>query len=344
MSHEDVQNYYGKVLKKTSDLKTNACCTSEKPPIEVMEAMNHIHPEVENHYYGCGLVIPSDLKGLKVIDLGSGAGRDCYILSYLVGEEGYVIGVDMTQEQLDIANQYIEHHTDEFGYKKPNVEFRKGFIEDLKGVGIEDSSIDLIVSNCVINLCPNKEKVLSECFRVLKEGGELYFSDVYSERRVPEELKKDKVLYGECISGALYWNDFINMAKKLGFKTPLLVKYRKITINNPEIEKKVGDYKFYSATYRLVKCNGLEEDGENFGDQVTFKGEKTFSLDLEHNFDAGKKVSVCRNLFRILKASRFNKHFDFVEGKEHLGIFEGCGGKTFPYKDCKEYGGCCGKK
>lgn len=180
MSHEQVKEYYGKTLKGTASLKTNACCTAERPPEEICSALKYIHEDVQNHYYGCGLVIPSDLEGLTAVDLGSGAGRDCYILSKLVGEKGHVIGVDMTDEQLAIANKYIDYHTKTFGYSSPNIEFRKGYIEDLKNVGIADESVDLIVSNCVINLCPKKEDILKECFRVLKEDGEMYFSDVYS--------------------------------------------------------------------------------------------------------------------------------------------------------------------
>ncbi len=346
MSHEQVKEYYGKVLSKTSDLKTNACCTSERPPEEIIEALKDIHEDVQNHYYGCGLVIPTDLENLTAIDLGSGAGRDCYILSKLVGEKGHVIGIDMTEEQLNIANKYVDYHTKKYGYQKPNIEFRKGFIEDLKNVEIEDNSVDLIVSNCVINLCPKKEDVLKECFRVLKEGGEMYFSDVYSERRVPEELKKDKVLYGECISGALYWNDFINLAKKVGFKLPLLVKSRRITIQNEEIEKKVEGYSFYSATYRLFKCSNLEEDSENFNDELTFKGKEKLIFDKNHSFVPGQKYKVCRNFFSIIKCSRFAKYFDFKEGKEHLGIMGGLSNPKFPFKESSS-GSCCsggGKK
>ena len=104
---------------------------------------------------------------------------------------------------------------------------------------ISDNSIDLIVSNCVVNLCPNKKDVFSEAFRVLKPGGEMYFSDVYSDRRIPEKLLHDPVLHGECLSGALYWNDFLSLVKSVGFKSPRLVKDSIITIQNEDIEKKL---------------------------------------------------------------------------------------------------------
>ena len=191
---EEVKDYYGKVLQSSGDLKTNACCTDTDMPGHLKQAMSKIHTEVASRYYGCGLVRPQQLEGMRILDLGSGSGRDCYILSHLVGEQGFVVGVDMTDEQLAVANKYIDYHTEAFGYAKPNVEFKKGYIEKLDELELEDNSFDIIVSNCVINLSPDKESVLKEAYRVLKHGGEHYFSDVNSERRVPQELVHDQVL------------------------------------------------------------------------------------------------------------------------------------------------------
>lgn len=153
------------------------------------------------------------LDGLRILDLGSGTGRDCFILSKLVGERGYVVGVDMTEEQLAKANAKVEYHTKAYGYAKPNIEFKKGYIEKLGELGLEENSFDLIVSNCVINLSPDKHAVLAGAHRLLKPGGELYFSDVYCDRRVPKHLMENPVLWGECITGALYWNDFLSIAR-----------------------------------------------------------------------------------------------------------------------------------
>ena len=261
--HQEVQDYYGKELASTEDLKTNACCTLTAPPKYIMDALREVHDEVQAKYYGCGLTIPFDIEGLRILDLGSGSGRDCYIASKLVGPNGYVVGVDMTNEQLDVANRHVDYHTEKFGYDKPNIEFVKGNIEELDKLGLEKGSFDLIISNCVVNLAKDKQKVLDDAFDLLKPSGEMYFSDVYSDRRVPQELQNDPILWGECLSGALYWNDFLNFAKKAGFTDPRAVENKPISIENKELEEKVGDLKFFSVTYRLFKLEGLESDCED---------------------------------------------------------------------------------
>jgi SAM-dependent methyltransferase len=108
--NDAVKEYYGKVLQGSHDLKTNACCTDTEIPEHLKRAMNNIHDEVAAHYYDCGLVSPQLLAGMRILDLGSGSGRDCYLLAQLVGEEGSVLGVDMTEEQLEVATRHIEWH------------------------------------------------------------------------------------------------------------------------------------------------------------------------------------------------------------------------------------------
>ncbi len=176
-----VKNYYGGVLKSSADLKTNSCCCAE-PDGEMTDIVSQIHEEVVSKYYGCGSVIPPLLEGMKVLDLGSGSGRDAFILSKLVGESGSVVGIDMTDEQLEVANRHIDYHTEIFGYKKPNVSFKKGYIELLEDAAIAEGEFDIAVSNCVVNLSPDKNAVLEQVYRALKPGGEFYFSDVYADR------------------------------------------------------------------------------------------------------------------------------------------------------------------
>ena len=350
---DEVKDYYGKILQSSNDLKTDACCTTEEIPEHLKQAMVNIHSEVSSRYYGCGLVRPQQLQGMRILDLGCGSGRDCYILSQLVGESGFIVGVDMTDEQLAVANAYIDHHTEVFAYKKPNITFKKGYIERLDELDLEDNSFDIIVSNCVINLSPDKEAVLKEAYRVLKPGGELYFSDVYSDRRVPEELVKDPVLYGECLSGALYWNDFQNLAKKCGFLDPRLVEDRPLGIENQQIQALIGHINFYSATYRLFKLDGLEAACEDYGQSVVYKGTiehhpQIFALDLHHHIEKGRHFPVCGNTWRMLNETRFSEHFEFFgHMNNHFGIFPGCGSSIpFSQVNTKDNsssgaGGCC---
>lgn len=348
IKHQEVQDYYGKELESSEDLKTNACCTLVPPPKHIKDVLGQIHDEVHAKYYGCGLTIPYELKGMNILDLGSGSGRDCYIASKLVGQNGSVVGVDMTDEQLDVANKHIDYHTEAFGFKHSNVKFVKGNIEKLDELDLEEESFDIIISNCVINLANNKSKVLKDAFRLLKPGGEVYFSDVYSDRRIPKELQDDQVLWGECLSGAMYWNDFHKAARDAGFTDPRTMENKPITIDNEALQNKIGDINFFSVTYRLFKIEGLEQDCEDYGQAIRYKGTiegnvASFNLDDHHYFQKGKIESVCGNTYMMLKNTRFEKHFDFFgDFSTHYGIFEGCGGAMpFSVDENQESGACC---
>ncbi|XP_070570520.1 arsenite methyltransferase-like [Ptychodera flava] len=230
----NVKEYYGKTLTTTDDCTTSvACSRSSKPPKRIAELIGQIHDDVASKYYGCGLCIPNCVEGCNILDLGSGAGRDCFIVSKLVGPSGRVIGVDMTEEQISFANQYKDYHREKFGLKENNVDFVLGYMEKLSEAGIDNDSHDIIISNCVICLSTDKPAVLQEGFRALKTGGEIYFSDMYVDRPLPEKLKNstDKVLWGEGLSGALFWKELINIAEEVGFSTPRLVDASAMTIN-----------------------------------------------------------------------------------------------------------------
>ena len=207
-----------------------------------------------------------------MLDLGSGSGRDTYILAQLVGSAGDVVGVDMTDEQLATANGHLAWQQERFGYAPSNVRFLKGYIEKLDELDLAPESFDVIVSNCVINLSVDKQAVFRGAFRLLKPGGELYFSDVYCDRRLPDYVRADPVLYGECLGGALYWNDFLPIAKEAGFLDPRLVTSKPIGITNEAVKQKLGLAKFFSATYRVFKLDGLETACEDYGQAVVYKG------------------------------------------------------------------------
>lgn len=201
----------------------------------------------------------------------------------------------------------------------------------------------------MINLSTDKPKVLRDVKRLLKPGGEFYFSDVYADRRVPESLRNDPVLYGECLAGALYWNDFLNLAKQSGFADPRLVESRRLTIENPDIEARLGQQRFYSATYRLFNIEGLEPACEDYGQAVIYKGTvdqhpHAFMLDDHHVIETGKVFPVCGNTWLMLEKSRFAEHFTFIGNFDtHYGIFAGCG-LNVPFEDNTSDGNsvpCC---
>ena len=324
---DHVKEYYGQTLAGSQDLQTDACCTLEPPPAYICAVEQKIHPEVSSHYYGCGLVVPDALEGLEVLDLGSGSGKDAYLLAALVGERGRVVGIDMTDQQLAIAQRHLEYHRDAFGFAQSNVEFRHGYIEKLDALGFGDNSFDLVVSNCVINLSTDKRAVLQQVYRLLRHGGEMYFSDVYADRRIPEALANDPLLYGECLSGALYWRDFIDLARECGFTDARLVEDRPLTIDNDSILERVGDITFYSATYRLFKADALEPADEDYRQTATYLGSiehaaDGITFDKQHRFETGQPTAIGGNTARILQQSRFAGHFEIVgDDACHYGPF-----------------------
>ena len=266
--------------------------------------------------------------------MGSGSGRDCYISALLAGESGRVTGIDMTDEQLDVARRHVDTFTREIGYAQPNLNFIKGHIEYLDKAGIPDSSQDVVISNCVVNLSPDKPRVIQEVYRVLADGGEFYFSDVYCDRRLPESVRKHEVLWGECIAGALYLEDFRRISQAAGFVDPRVLSMAPIEVTDPELKKVVGEAKFYSITYRLFKLPGLLEDKcEDYGQVAVYRGtipghEWAYELDDHHRFVKGKPMLVCGNTAAMVGEQRMSwlaEHFEIMGDRStHYGLFD-CG-------------------
>jgi arsenite methyltransferase len=331
MGLENARDYYGKVLSGTQDLRTDACATAEAPTAAVRAALSHVHEEVRARYYGCGLVVPAALEGAHILDLGCGAGQDCYVLAQLAGPGGTVVGVDATPEQLAVARRHAEWHRARFGFERSTVSFLDGDISRLGDLELAEGSFDLIVSNCVINLVEEKAAVFAAAHRLLKPGGEIYFSDIYADRRVPAALRGDPVLHGECLAGALYWGDFLALATSAGFGDPRLVSDRPLGVNDRHIAQRVAPIKFHSATYRLFKIDGLERACEDYGQAVRYRGTAadapdSFLLDKHHQIETGRLFPVCGNTWRMLGESRLAPHFEFFgDFERHYGAFKGCG-------------------
>lgn len=212
-----VKNRYSKIAKSGA-----SCCPSSASLIEQAKQVGYSEedikniPEDSNMGLGCGN--PVALAGLKegeiVLDLGSGGGIDVFLAAKKVGPEGRVIGVDMTKRMIEKSRQTAEK------YGSNNVEFRLGEIEDLT---VEDNSVDVIISNCVINLSPDKKKVFKEAYRVLKRKGRMLISDLVTEGELPSKIRKNLDAWAACIAGAMDKKEYLGTIEEVGFKKVKIV-------------------------------------------------------------------------------------------------------------------------
>ncbi len=222
-----VKKHYGEIAIKNGAGCCSSGCGDISTSEQIAKSIGYSDSEITsvpeaNLGLGCGN--PSGMGNIKegdvVLDLGSGAGFDCFLAAKKVGSSGKVIGVDFAQEMIDKARE----NADKYNYY--NVEFRLGDIEKLP---IDDNSIDVIISNCVINLAPDKSKVFKEAHRVLKQGGRIYISDIVLLKNLSEEQKNEEGLLAGCVGGALLKDDYLNIVKKTGFEVKILSEDKDIS-------------------------------------------------------------------------------------------------------------------
>jgi ubiquinone/menaquinone biosynthesis C-methylase UbiE len=209
--HEAVREHYADRIKSNASCcgSSSDCCSTDSSlyPADLLATL----PEGESAVsYGCGdpVTLASLEPGQIVLDLGSGAGLDCFFAAKKVGETGYVFGVDMTPEMIERARSSAQR------LNIQNVEFRQGYLEALP---VEDNTIDVIISNCVINLAPDKSKVLAEAFRVLKPGGKLAVSDIVTDGPLPQSIKQSLSAWAGCMAGAVEVKEYIHLMEAVGF-------------------------------------------------------------------------------------------------------------------------------
>ena len=246
--HKAVQEHYGAIA--ASGPESASCCSDDASGADCACSSNLYSPDllvglpidVTGLSLGCG--DPVTIAGLKpgetVLDLGSGGGIDCFLAMRQVGPEGYVIGVDMTPEMLDRAN------ANKAKLGASNVEFRKGQIEALP---VDDSTIDVVMSNCVINLAPDKRPVFAEAFRVLKPGGRVSFSDIVTEGDFSEDLRARLDVWSSCVTGAIDADVYMRLLREVGFED---VQIFDKVLAEEQIPLKPGAPRVFSA--RIVGC------------------------------------------------------------------------------------------
>lgn len=337
-TRSSVEKRYADAAKQS---EAALCC-----PVEYDRKYLEVIPdEVVEKDYGCGDPSKWVEPGETVLDLGSGTGKICFIASQVVGAEGKVIGVDMTDDMLEVANRNAPIVAEKIGYA--NVEFRKGRIQDLgldldrldavlqahpvagaadflqldelaeelrvKHPLVESDSIDVVVSNCVLNLVEpeQKPKLFREIFRVLKVGGRAVISDIVSDEPVPMALRRDAELWSGCISGALTEEGFLKAFEEAGFYGIELVKFE------TKPWQTVEGVEFRSVTIRAFK--GKQGPCFEHNQAVVYQGPFKSVLDDDgHRYDRGVRAAVCDKTFRLLQGGPYAGQFVALEPLEMI--------------------------
>lgn len=231
-----VKERYTKIAEQGKTKNAASCCGATVPSSKIYNIMMDDYSTtdgyVEDANLGLGCGLPTQFAQIKngdtVVDLGSGAGNDCFIARHETGAEGKVIGVDFTPIMIEKARA----NTEKLGYN--NVEFREG---DIDAMPISDAIADVVVSNCVLNLVPNKEKVIGEIYRILKPGGHFSISDIVLVGHLPDALKEDAEMYAGCVAGAIQKSEYLQLISNKGFENIRIQKEKPISIPDDILSK-----------------------------------------------------------------------------------------------------------
>ena len=305
-SRAKVRSFYGQAAMEP---QAALCCPTAYDPADLAA----LPKEVVEVSYGCGS--PLRFAGLKpgetYVDLGSGGGIDCFIAAQAVGADGHVIGVDMTPEMVERAERNRPIVSEALGYDV--VEFRRGYLEQLP---LEDKTADVITSNCVINLSPDKRRVLSELWRALKNHGRVVISDTVSESRIPHAMRANPRLWGECVSGALTEDEYFSLLEQVGFYGLSLVE--------KTFWKEVEGHRFHSLIIRGFKF-GKRGDCNYAGQRAVYLGPLKAVLDEEgHLFPRNEPIDVCTDTAAKLARAPYAETFLVLNAGEESMAASGC--------------------
>ena len=291
-----VRDFYGNAAEQP---KAELCC----PVRPQAEDLAHIPKDVVDRFYGCGSPVTAAAlrAGESMVDLGCGAGIDCFIAAKKVGSDGRVYGIDMTTPMLDVARACQPKVADALGYDA--VEFRRGYLEEIP---LADEVADVVTSNCVINLSPDKPRVFREIWRVLRDHGRMVVADIVSDREVPPKMRADGQLWGECISGALTEEAFLSAIERSGFYG--------VSVLEKSFWKEVGGCTFSSVTvrgYKFEKKAGCQYVGQ----YAVYLGPQKAVVDEEgHLFPRGTPVEICTDTASKLSNPPYADTFAVVDG------------------------------
>ena len=291
-----VREFYGRAAEEPQQ---ELCC----PIRPDADDLAHIPPEVVERFYGCGSPVSAaaPVDGETLLDLGSGAGVDCFIAARRVGPNGRVFGVDMTDQMLAVAGAAQPRVAAALGYD--NVEFRKGILERIP---IESASVDIVTSNCVINLSPDKPAVFREIWRVLRDRGRTVIADIVADGEVPPPLRADGQLWGECISGALSEDAFLAGLERAGFYG--------VSVLKKTFWREVEGTRFHSVTARGFKFE--KKAGCRYvGQYAVYLGPMKAVVDEEgHTFPRGVPVEICTDTAAKLSGAPYAGAFAILDG------------------------------
>ncbi len=294
VSREDVRDFYSKAAIATQE---SLCCPVKYERVD----LSHIPERVLEISYGCGSpVSKANIRsGETLVDLGSGGGIDCFIAAKIVGASGRVIGIDMTEKMLAVARENAQAVSQNLGYN--NLEFKQGFLENIP---LEDESVDVVTSNCVINLSTRKKDVFKDIHRILKPGGRFVIADIISDQPVPEEMRNNRELWGECVAGALTLDEFLGDSRE--------AQFHGITVTQDYLWKEVEGIKFYSYILSGYKHNPPASCCA--GTQLAiYKGPFATVTCRDTTFSVGVPVEIDTDMAETLSASPYEGMFNVID-------------------------------
>lgn len=324
---QTIRDYYEE--KKLGDIIS---IEGLEPSAEAAEALALLPEDMRENKMLPGYPFPPMLDGCTVVALGARNGRDAFVASKLVGESGKIIAIEGCACDVEKANEAKEQIAQAFGFAKSNVHFVNTTIEDLSAAGIADGSVDVVIANCAVSHSPFKLKVLSEVYRVLKEGGEFYEFDVFCNRRLDPEQKADPAIAGGLLAETGYDQDFRRTMRKAGWEDFRHMSFHAVEVTNEAAAKAKGEGTTYEGRYvRAVKSRVIEDLCEQYGQYATYDGKIAgcpdyFDLDDHHRFFTDEPMSVCSNSCSMVADTRYGAHFK-VDGnlRHHYGAFGKCG-------------------